>query len=110
MSKRTTICISQTLNTCYTFLPILKFNANSVLNIFADGMEGNQSLRRTGLCRLNLEKTTGKRTYMTSMMLLPLLPIIALIVQYSLILKELLQYQFEVQDSWLKGTYYIFNM
>ena len=63
----------------------------------------NEALRWAGFCRINLIKRTGQRSYMMSMLLLPFLPIIALIVQYSLTLKDLLQYQFEVQDSWLKG-------
>ena len=89
-------------------MPSLKYNANIVLNIFVAEITGNESLRRTGLCKMNLLKTRGKRTYMMSMLLLPMLPIIALIVQYSLTLRDLLQYQFEVQDGWLKGKYSIF--
>jgi len=57
---------------------------------------------KAGFCRINLVKRTGQRSYMMYMLLLPFLPIIALILQNSLTLKDLLQYQFEVQDSWLK--------
>ena len=59
---------------------------------------------KAGFCRINLVKRTGQRSYMMYMLLLPFLPIIALILQNSLTLKDLLQYQFEVQDSWLKGN------
>ena len=69
--------------------------------------QDNEALKylKAGFCRINLVKRTGQRSYMMYMLLLPFLPIIALILQNSLTLKDLLQYQFEVQDSWLKGRY-----
>ena len=74
----------------------------AIYYILAD-VKDHEALRWAGFCRINLIKRTGQQSYMMSMLLLPFLPIIALIVQYSLTLKDLLQYQFEVQDSWLKG-------
>lgn len=75
--------------------------------LFSVVEQENDALKylKAGFCRINLVKRTGQRSYMMYMLLLPFLPIIALILQNSLTLKDLLQYQFEVQDSWLKGNY-----
>ena len=45
----------------------------------------------------------GRRLYMIHMLLLPFLPIIALVVQNSMTLKHLLYYRQEVQSSFDKG-------
>ena len=50
-----------------------------------------------GLFQINPVTKTGQRLYMVHMLLLPFLPITALIIQNSTTLNELLQYQTEVQ-------------
>jgi len=50
-----------------------------------------------GLCQINPVTKTGQRLYMVHMLLLPFLPITALIIQNSTTLNDLLQYQSEVQ-------------
>ena len=80
--------------------------------LFSVVEQENDALKylKAGFCRINLVKRTGQRSYMMYMLLLPFLPIIALILQNSLTLKDLLQYQFEVQDSWLKGNYILIEL
>ena len=59
-----------------------------------------------GLCQINPQRLTtqvGRRLYMTHMLLLPFLPIIALIIQNSITMKDLVEYQSEVQFSFVQG-------
>ena len=64
------------------------------------------SSKSTGLCQINPHRLTtpmGRRLYMTHMLLLPFLPIIALITQNSITMKDLVEYQSEVQISFVQG-------
>ena len=54
---------------------------------------------QAGFCQLNPVTKTGQRLYMAHMLLLPFLPISALIIQNAITLKDLLHYQREVQQS-----------
>ena len=53
-----------------------------------------------GLCRINPVTKTGQRLYMVHMLLLPFLPITALIMQNATTLSTLLTYQVLFQTSW----------
>ena len=57
---------------------------------------------QAGFCRINPVTKIGQRLYMIHMLLLPFLPISALIIQNAITLKDLLQYQQEVQRSGAK--------
>ena len=64
------------------------------------------SSKSPGLCQINPQRLTtqvGRRLYMTHMLLLPFLPIIALIIQNSITMKDLVEYQSEVQFSFVQG-------
>ncbi|XP_040569888.1 uncharacterized protein [Lepeophtheirus salmonis] len=57
---------------------------------------------QAGFCKINPVTKTGQRLYMIHMLLLPFLPIAALIIQNAITLSDLLQYQKEVQNSGVK--------
>lgn len=54
---------------------------------------------QAGFCQINPVTKTGQRLYMIHMLLLPFLPISALIIQNAISLNDLLLYQREVQHS-----------
>lgn len=54
---------------------------------------------QAGFCQINPVTKTGQRLYMIHMLLLPFLPISALIIQNAISLNDLLLYQREVQYS-----------
>jgi len=55
------------------------------------------AILQAGVCQINPVTKTGQRLYMVHMLLLPFLPIAALIIQNSTTLNNLLQYQKEVE-------------
>ncbi|XP_040569115.1 uncharacterized protein [Lepeophtheirus salmonis] len=57
---------------------------------------------QAGFCQINPVTKTGQRLYMVHMLLLPFLPISALIIQNAIGLSDLLRYQAEVQRSGAK--------
>ncbi|QQP49010.1 Uncharacterized protein FKW44_009520 [Caligus rogercresseyi] len=62
----------------------------------------NGSSLQAGFCQINPVTKTGQRLYMVHMLLLPFLPISALIIQNAIGLSDLLRYQAEVQRSGAK--------
>jgi len=65
------------------------------------GSEGDEvsslAILQAGVCQINPVTKTGQRLYMVHMLLLPFLPITALIIQNSTTLNNLLHYQREVE-------------
>lgn len=59
----------------------------------------SQAAPRAGFCQINPVTKTGQRLYMIHMLLLPFLPISALIIQNAIALVDLLRYQTEIQTS-----------
>ena len=72
--------------------PKAKPDEEDILSTFAA-----RAMVAAGLFKINPVTKTGQRLYMVHMLLLPFLPITALIIQNSTTLNELLQYQTEVQ-------------
>ena len=71
--------------------PKAKPNEEDILSSFAE-----RAMVAAGLFKINPVTKTGQRLYMMHMLLLPFLPILALIIQNSTALHDVLEYQKEV--------------
>ena len=71
--------------------PKAKPDEEDILSSFAE-----RAMVAAGLFKINPVTKTGQRLYMMHMLLLPFLPILALIIQNSTALHDVLEYQKEV--------------